>query len=119
MKRKAMMAVAPAYRPKWVLVRNRQSARLTLPPVLLAGFTRPLKLFLDFDVAAIDETIDRLTDLREKMAATKRKQAAKTKARTSADSAAKARRRVNRRDRARSGLEEAMDVPARPARRRR
>ena len=51
----------------WVLSADRQTVRLHIPPVRLAGLSEPLKLHLDWNATAVDEILDRLTVLRSQM----------------------------------------------------
>ena len=51
----------------WTLNADKQSIRLTLPPLPIAGQAEPLFVVLDFEATTIDETIDRLLSLRAKM----------------------------------------------------
>ena len=47
----------------WTM-KDSETVRLSLPPLPLAGMPEPLKVFVDFDVATVDATIDRLIVLR-------------------------------------------------------
>jgi len=41
--------------------------RLQLPPLPIAGLTAPLDIHVDYDAAALDETIKRLMELRDQI----------------------------------------------------
>jgi len=51
----------------WTLSNDNETLHLQLPPVSIAGISRPLNLGLNFDAAMVDEIIDRLTLLRSQM----------------------------------------------------
>jgi hypothetical protein len=46
---------------------DRETVRLQLPPLQLAGVAEPLRVHLDFDAEMIDEILHRLTMLRTRM----------------------------------------------------
>jgi hypothetical protein len=51
----------------WTLGSDRQSIRLTLPPLPVASLPKPLRVALHFEATTVDEMIDRLTVLRAQM----------------------------------------------------
>ena len=51
----------------WVILADRRTVRLHIPPVRLAGLAEPLELHLDWNATAVDEILDRLTALRSQM----------------------------------------------------
>jgi hypothetical protein len=51
----------------WVLSSDRRSLRMQLPPLSIDNLPRPLSLSLDFDVGAIDQMLNRLSELRALM----------------------------------------------------
>ena len=51
----------------WTLTDDRQTVRLAVPPLPLEGLPEPLRITLDFNVEAVDEILQRLTELRERM----------------------------------------------------
>jgi hypothetical protein len=46
---------------------DRETVRLKLPDLTVAGIPEPLQLHLDFDAASVDEMLERLTTLRTQM----------------------------------------------------
>ena len=62
-----MMPVKADAAAMWTLTEDRTRVRLALPPVPLAGKDEPLELVLDFDPAAVDQILARLSVLRVKM----------------------------------------------------
>lgn len=46
---------------------DRETVRLNLPPLPMAGMDEPLRIHLDFDAASVDEMLERLTMLRAQM----------------------------------------------------
>jgi len=46
---------------------NRETVRLHLPALSMAGMAEPLRIHLDFDAASVDEMIARLAVLRAQM----------------------------------------------------
>ena len=53
----------------WTLNDDRQSVKLSLPPLPLHGLPEPLRLTIDFEAGMIDEMIRHLTDIRARMLA--------------------------------------------------
>jgi hypothetical protein len=51
----------------WRLSPDRRSVRLQLPPLRLAGRQKPVDIHLDFEAEAVDEILQRLTELRMQM----------------------------------------------------
>jgi hypothetical protein len=51
----------------WTLSDDRQTVRLQLPGLALAGMPEPLRIHLDFDAEMVDEILQRLTGLRSQM----------------------------------------------------
>jgi hypothetical protein len=51
----------------WRLSPDRRSVRLRLPPLRLVGREKPVDIHLDFDAEAVDEILQRLTELRMQM----------------------------------------------------
>lgn len=51
----------------WTLTDDRGSVRLHLPPLIVAGMPKPLRIHLDFDAEMVDEILQRLTVLRPQM----------------------------------------------------
>jgi hypothetical protein len=51
----------------WTLSDDRELVRLALPALPLEGLPEPLRVNLDFGAEAIDEILERLTDLRSQM----------------------------------------------------
>ena len=51
----------------WTLTDDRQTVRLAVPPLPLEGLPEPLRITLDFNAEAVDEILQRLTELRERM----------------------------------------------------
>jgi hypothetical protein len=51
----------------WTLSDDRELVRLALPALPLEGLPEPLRVHLDFGAEAIDEILERLTDLRSQM----------------------------------------------------
>lgn len=51
----------------WVLSADRRSLCMQLPPLPIDGLPKPLRLFLDFDAGAIDQMLERLSELRVQM----------------------------------------------------
>ena len=51
----------------WTLTDDRQTVRLAVPPLPLEGLPEPLRITLDFNADAVDEILQRLTELRERM----------------------------------------------------
>jgi hypothetical protein len=66
-KREHMMPIRIDSATMWTLNADKQSVRLTLPPLPLAGQARPVYVALDFEAATVEEMIDRLTVLRAQM----------------------------------------------------
>lgn len=64
-----MMLFAAEPEQMWTLTDDCQTVRLAVPPLPLEGLTEPLRITLDFDAAAVDEILRRLTELREQMPA--------------------------------------------------
>lgn len=64
-----MMLFAAEPEQMWTLTDDRQTVRLAVPPLPLEGLPEPLRITLDFDAAAVDEILRRLTHLREQMPA--------------------------------------------------
>jgi hypothetical protein len=62
-----MMPVEIDAATMWTLNADRQSIRLTLPRLPLAGMAQPLTIALDINTSTVDEMIDRLTVLRAQM----------------------------------------------------
>jgi hypothetical protein len=50
----------------WILL-DRETVRLQLPPLQIAGVSEPLRVHLDFDAEMVDEMLLRLTALRAQM----------------------------------------------------
>lgn len=46
---------------------NRETLRLQLPELPIAGIAKPLQIHLNFDAAGVDEMIERQTVLRAQM----------------------------------------------------
>jgi hypothetical protein len=46
---------------------DRETVRLQLPDLPVAGLAEPLRIHLDFDATAVDEMLERLTQLRAQM----------------------------------------------------
>jgi hypothetical protein len=46
---------------------DRETVRLQLPPLSIAGMPEPLRIHLDFDATMVDEILDWLTLLRARM----------------------------------------------------
>ena len=46
---------------------DRETVRLQLPVLPVIGMEEPLRIHLDFDAAAVDEMLERLTMLRAQM----------------------------------------------------
>ena len=46
---------------------DRETLRLQLPALTVADRAEPLRIYLDFDAAAVDEMLERLTVLRAQM----------------------------------------------------
>jgi hypothetical protein len=61
-----MLADMPAER-MWTLSGDRETVRLQLPPLPIAGMPEPLRVHLDFDAEMVDEILQRLTVLRSQM----------------------------------------------------
>ena len=64
------MPVSQTQAEMWVLLADRQTVRFNFPPVPFWGLTRPvtlLRIFLGFDATAVDEMLERLTELRAQM----------------------------------------------------
>lgn len=61
-----MLADLPADR-MWTLSDDAETVRLQLPPLPLDRIPEPLRINLDFDVAMVDEILQRLTLLRSQM----------------------------------------------------
>ncbi|WP_428667585.1 hypothetical protein [Reyranella sp.] len=51
----------------WTLSDDRETVRLQLPSLPIAGIPEPLRIHLDFDAETVDEIIKRLTALRAQM----------------------------------------------------
>ncbi len=51
----------------WTLSDDRELVRMALPPLPLEGLPEPLRVHLDFSADAIDEILERLTELRSQM----------------------------------------------------
>lgn len=51
----------------WTLSDDRESVRLSLPPLPLEGLPEPLRITLDFNADTVDEILLRLTSLRAQM----------------------------------------------------
>jgi len=49
------------------VLHDRETVRLNLPPLPMAGMPEPLRIHLDFDAASVDDMLDRLTMLRAQM----------------------------------------------------
>jgi hypothetical protein len=64
MKRKDMLSILIDPDTAWSLNEDRQSVRLSLPPLPLTGQAKPIKVVLDFETKCVDEMIDRLMALR-------------------------------------------------------
>ena len=62
-----MMPHTPNMEHALRLLPDRRNVRFHLPPLPLAGQEEPLRLFLDFDTASVDQLIDRLLVLRAQM----------------------------------------------------
>lgn len=50
----------------WTLL-DRETVRMMLPALPIAGMPEPLRIHLDFDAATVDEILQRLTVLRAEM----------------------------------------------------
>ena len=57
-----MLADVPPER-MWTLSDDRETVRLQLPPLPIAGMPEPLHIHLNSDAAGVDEMIERLTAL--------------------------------------------------------
>ena len=58
----------PADKPIWPLSpKDPTMVRLQLPPLPLMGLAAPLDIHIDYDGAALDETIKRLMELRDQI----------------------------------------------------
>jgi len=64
MKRQDMFSIAIDPDTAWSLNEDRQSVRLSLPPLPLAGHSKPVRVVLDFETKCLDDIIDRLVALR-------------------------------------------------------
>ena len=62
-----MMAFEAEPEQMWTLSDDRELVRLALPALPLEGLPEPLRVHLDFSAEAIDEILERLTDLRSQM----------------------------------------------------
>jgi hypothetical protein len=51
----------------WTLSDDRELVRLALPALPLEGLPEPLRVHLDFTADAVDEILERLTELRSRM----------------------------------------------------
>lgn len=51
----------------WTLSGDGETVRLQLPPLPIAGFSKSLRIHLDFDAEMVDEILQRLSLLRAKM----------------------------------------------------
>jgi hypothetical protein len=51
----------------WVLSLDRRSLRMELPPLPIDGLPESLRLSLEFDVGAVDQILQRLSELRAQM----------------------------------------------------
>lgn len=51
----------------WTLSDDRELVRFALPALPLEGLPEPLRVHLDFSAEAIDEILERLTELRSQM----------------------------------------------------
>jgi hypothetical protein len=51
----------------WTLNDDRQSVKLSLPPLPLRGLPEPLRLTTDFDADMVEEMLTRLTLLRQQI----------------------------------------------------
>ena len=51
----------------WTLSDDRELVRLALPALPLEGLPEPLRVHLDFTAEAVDEILERLTELRSRM----------------------------------------------------
>lgn len=51
----------------WRLSTDRRTIRLQLPPFRLARRKTPIEIHLDFEAEAVDEMLQRLTELRAQM----------------------------------------------------
>ena len=67
MSKRGMMQIEPVPGALWTLSEDRRNVRLNVPPLPMAGLAEPLKVHMDFDAAAIDELVSRLTMLRVQM----------------------------------------------------
>jgi len=51
----------------WTLNDDRQSVKLSLPPLPLHGLPEPLRVTIDFEADMVEEILARLTQLRRQM----------------------------------------------------
>jgi hypothetical protein len=51
----------------WRLSTDRRTVRLQLPPLRLADLKKPVEVHLDFEAEAVDEILQRLSELRTHM----------------------------------------------------
>ena len=51
----------------WTLSDDRQSVKLSLPPLPLHGLPEPLRVTIDFEADMVEEILARLTLLRRQM----------------------------------------------------
>jgi hypothetical protein len=64
------LALSSSARPRtdwWTLSADRKTVRLAVPPLRLAGFPKPLDVYMDFDAVTVDAMLERLTILRSQM----------------------------------------------------
>ena len=61
------MPVAIDQHQMWRLTTDRKTVRMRVPPIKLAGQSKPLDIFVDLDAKAVDDVLRRLTELRTQM----------------------------------------------------
>lgn len=61
-----MAAMGMPQAQMWRLSADRRTIRLQLPPLRLAGMKEPVDIHLDFEAEAVDEMLQRLTELRRR-----------------------------------------------------
>jgi hypothetical protein len=62
-----MMPIEHEQEHMWTLSADRRNARMTLPPLPVAGMPEPISVKIDFDAGVIEQMIERLTILRLEM----------------------------------------------------